>query len=362
MIFANGGRWQLFNSGNLFHYASRVFLTNPAIITEQGTIAPHTLQLCISRSIDGGMHEDIQLVNHGMQAARFNLEIMIRSDFADLFEVKSGKIVRRGRVTTQWSSETTSLRSVYRNKDFCRELSVAIRQNDSIPVYANGRISFEVDLQPGASWHSCLLYELGDGKVRTKAPEVCIANIQQSKVSQRLENWQNSVCKIQTSNAEYHRLFGRAVEDMASLRLPIEGADRLDFVPAAGVPWFVALFGRDSLIASLQNVLLYPDFARGTLEILGVRQATKRNDFRDAEPGKILHELRFGELAHFNVVPHSPYYGSADATILYLIVLHAAWRSTADRNLLDRHLPTAERCLEWIDECGDRDGDGFQEY
>jgi glycogen debranching enzyme len=107
---------------------------------------------------------------------------------------------------------------------------------------------------------------------------------------------------------------------------------------------------------------VYPSFARGTLDILGARQATKCDDFRDAEPGKILHELRFGELAHFNVVPHAPYYGTADATVLYLIVLHSAWRSTGDRTLLDRHLPTAQRCLDWIDQYGNRDGDGFQEY
>lgn len=362
MIYANGTPWQLLNGGNLFHYASRIFLTNPAIATEQGTIQPHTLQLDISRSIDGGVHEDIEVVNHGSEPVRFNLEIMIRSDFADLFEVKSGNIVRRGRIATQWSDSTASLRSIYRNKDFCRELVVATRRSHSVPVYANGRISFEVDLQPTQSWHACLLYELGDGKVRAEASDECFRDIQRSKVGRRLEHWKDSVLKIETSNNEFYRLFGQAVEDMAALRLPIETRDDLEFVPAAGVPWFIALFGRDSLIASLQNALVYPDFARGTLDILGARQATKRDDFRDAEPGKILHELRFGELAHFNLVPHAPYYGTADATMLYLIVLHSAWRSTGDRSLLDRHLTTARRCLEWIDKYGDRDGDGFQEY
>ena len=149
---------------------------------------------------------------------------------------------------------------------------------------------------------------------------------------------------------------------MAALRLPIEGTDHLQFVPAAGVPWFVALFGRDSLIVSLQNALVYPDFARGALDVLGSWQATERDDYRDAEPGKIMHELRLGELAHFKLVPHTPYYGTADATMLYLIVLHAAWRSCGDKSLLERHLQTAEECLEWIDKYGDRDGDGFQEY
>jgi glycogen debranching enzyme len=149
---------------------------------------------------------------------------------------------------------------------------------------------------------------------------------------------------------------------MAALRLPIPGTDHMVFLPAAGLPWFVAPFGRDSLIVSLQNILVYPEFASGALEILGSLQARDDDAYRDAEPGKILHEMRYGELAHFKLIPHTPYYGTADATPLYLITLHAAWRATGDRALLQRHLETAEGCLSWIDKYGDRDGDGFQEY
>jgi glycogen debranching enzyme len=134
------------------------------------------------------------------------------------------------------------------------------------------------------------------------------------------------------------------------------------FVPAAGLPWFNAPFGRDSLIVSLQNILVYPEFASGSLDVLGRWQATERDDYRDAEPGKIMHELRYGELAHFKLIPHTPYYGTADATPLYLITLNAAWRATGDMSLLHRHLPNAEAALRWIDEYGDRDGDGLQEY
>ena len=101
------------------------------------------------------------------------------------------------------------------------------------------------------------------------------------------------------------------------------------FVPAAGLPWFVALFGRDTLIASLQTMIVYPEFAAATLDVLGQYQATERDDYRDAEPGKILHELRYGELAYFKMIPHTPYYGTADATPLYLIALHA--RVAGDR-------------------------------
>jgi glycogen debranching enzyme len=361
-IYANGEPWDLLNAGAITHYASRIFLTNRAIATEDGHIPPRTLALVLSRSISGGVHEDLDLVNHGMQPVRFNLEIAIRSDFADVFEVKSGHIVRRGRIVTEWSDDQSQLRIVYRNRDFCREVTILTRRNGSKPVYANGRISFEVDLPAGGAWHSCLLYELGNGKVRVGGSENCIANCEQSKVGQRLEDWQKAALKIRTSNEEFYRLFRKAVEDMAALRLPIQGSEQLHFVPAAGVPWFVALFGRDSLIASLQSALVYPGFARGTLELLGSLQATERDDYRDAEPGKIMHELRVGELAHFKLVPHTPYYGTADATMLYLIALHVAWRCTGDADLLERHLKTAEGCLEWIDHYGDRDGDGFQEY
>ena len=103
--------------------------------------------------------------------------------------------------------------------------------------------------------------------------------------------------------------------------------------------------GRDSLIVSLQNTLIYPDFARGSLDVLGALQAKAEDDYRDAEPGKILHEMRYGELAHFEQIPHTPYYGTADATPLYLITLHAAWRATGDQALLERHIETAEGCL-----------------
>jgi glycogen debranching enzyme len=361
-IFANGEPWELLNSGNSAQYASRVFLTNREIATEGGTIPMRTLGLVLSRSISGGVHEDLDIVNYGMQPVRFNLEIAIRSDFADLFEVKSGHIVRRGRIVTQWSDDESRLRAIYRNQDFCREVTVLARRHGSPPVYANGRISFELELQPGAAWHSCLLYELGNGKVRLEVPEPCIAESHRSRAGRLLAKWRNAVLKMHSASNSFDRCFDHAVHDMAALRLPVEDTDHLQFVPAGGVPWFVAPFGRDSLIASLQNAPVYPGFACGALALPGSHQATERDDYRDAEPGKIMHEMRFGEFAHFKLIPHTPYCGTADATMLYLIVLHVAWRWTGDAALLERHLETAMCCLDWIDRYGDRDGDGFQEY
>jgi glycogen debranching enzyme len=361
-VFANGVEWDLLNSGNVTHYASRIFLTNAAFSTEDGDISRHVLGLAIGRTLGGGIHEDLDITNHGPVAVRFNLEIALRCDFADIFEVKAKHIVRRGKITTRWSPGKAQLRTAYRNRDFARNLSITAHRCDSKPVHANGRLSFEVRLPPGGSWHTCLLYEPGDGRCRLAAPEQCIERCLESDVGKRVRAWKESVLRIRTGNEEVYRLFTKAVEDMASLRLPILGTDHMQYVPAAGVPWFVALFGRDSLIASLQSVLVYPDFAGATLEVLATHQAKARDDRRDAEPGKIMHELRLGELAHFGAIPHTPYYGTADATMLYLILFHAAWKATGDRGFLERHFDTAERCLDWIDHYGDRDGDGFQEY
>jgi glycogen debranching enzyme len=361
-IYANGEPWELLNGGAINYHASRIFLTNRSLLTEDGTIAPRTLGLTISRSISGGMHEDLDVTNNSMSPVRFQLEIALRCDFADIFEVKSTRIVRRGRILTQWSEAHQHLRTTYRNGDFSRAVTISPAHSPSKAVYANGRLSLEVALKPGEAWHYCLLYALADGDRHFAAPRDCVGHSHKSHHTETMTDWLKQVVKIQTSNEEFYRLFRQALEDMAALRLPIAGTDHMVFLPAAGLPWFVAPFGRDSLIVSLQNTLIYPEFARGALEILGSLQARDEDQYRDAEPGKILHEMRYGELAHFKLIPHTPYYGTADATPLYLITLHSAWRAIGDRGLLERHIETAERCLSWIDNHGDRDGDGFQEY
>ncbi len=365
-VFADGQAWNLLNSGNISYYATEIFMANRELSTFMGKVPAGTVSMTIGRTICGGLHEDIDMVNHNQFPVEFNLEIALRSDFADLFEVKSGQIVRRGLITTDWNAKRATLKTAYDNGTFKREITVRIVEAGCHPVYANGRISFLIQLKPGESWHACLLYDIaaggGKSKTRHQAPNHCIAHHDQDDAADRMANWQKTVAKIETSNEEFYRFFRQSLEDMAALRLPIEGTSHSEFVPAAGVPWFLALFGRDALIVSLQNAMVHPDFARGALKVLGDLQARKRDDYRDAEPGKILHEMRRGELAHFKLIPHTPYYGTADATILYLMVLHKAWRCTGDLDMVKDFLPVAERCLTWIDKYGDRDGDGFQEY
>ena len=364
-IFADGEPWNLLNSGNIAYYATEVFMANRDLNTFMGKIPAGTVSMTVGRTIGGGLHEDIDLTNHNQFAVEFNLEIALRSDFADLFEVKSGEIVRRGLIATDWSAKRATLKTAYDNGTFQRELTVRIVDSSCDPVYANGRISFLIELKPGESWHTCLLYDItsgGKSKTRREAPVHCIAHHQKCAPADKMTAWRKTVVKLETSNEEFYRFYRQSLEDMAALRLPIEGTSHSEFIPAAGVPWFLALFGRDTLIVSLQNAMVHQDFARGALKVLGDLQARKRDDYRDAEPGKILHEMRRGELAHFKLIPHTPYYGTADATILYLMVLHKAWRCTGDLDMVREFLPVAERCLTWIDKYGDRDGDGFQEY
>jgi glycogen debranching enzyme len=360
-VYANGAAWDLLNGGAVNFDSARIFLTNRAFLTEDGPVTAQTLAFALTRVIDQGLHEDLDITNHTLKPIRFNLEIALRSDFADVFDVKSKRDIRRGHITTDWSEARQTLRTAYRNADFQRAVSVSVGRSDSRAVFANGRLSFEVVLPPQGTWHACLLYELVDGQTHYRAPHGC-ADGEQSGPAREHRDWRQTVLKLRSSNEEFYRFFHQSIDDMAALRLPMAGTDHLVFIPAAGLPWFMAPFGRDSLIVSLQNILVYPEFAHGALEVLGRRQCQERDTYRDAEPGKIMHELRYGELAHFKLIPHTPYYGTADATPLYLITLHAAWRATGDRSLLETYLPIAEGCLAWIDNDGDRDGDGFQEY
>jgi glycogen debranching enzyme len=362
-IYANGEEWDLLSGGAIAPHAANIFQTNRAFETEDGPIEARTLGLVIGRHINGGLHEDIDVTNNTQKSVRFNLEIAIRADFADIFEVKSGHIVRRGHITTSWSQGRQTLHVTYHNKDFGREVIIHVSEGDGRPaVDTNGRLSFDIALKAGQVWHRCLSYDLKDGAKRIPAARDCTHFSSESIHASNIDEWQRTVLKIETSNEEFYRCYQQGVHDMAALRLPLQGTDHMVFVPAAGLPWFMALFGRDSLITSLQAMIVYPEFAAGALDVLGQYQATERDDYRDAEPGKILHELRCGELAHFKLIPHTPYYGTADATPLYLITLHAAWRATGNRSLIERHWQTVEGCLAWIDKYGDRDGDGFQEY
>jgi glycogen debranching enzyme len=361
-LYINGVSWVLLNSGAIAFYASHTHLVNPRVVTEEGVIPPGTVGLLLSRTLGDTLHEDLDLRNYGGKHLHFILEILIRSDFADIFEVKTKELPRRGHIESTWQSDRQELATRYAHRDFRRCLVVRLECSGSTAAYANGRINFEIDLPAGGAWHACCKYDLVANEKVWPAHEECAHAHDTLESAQSLAHWKQVTTQITTPNEEFYRLYRQSVEDMAALRLPRDEEHPQDLLTAAGVPWFVAVFGRDSLIASLQNSIVFPDFARGTLQRLADLQATEVDAYRDAEPGKMPHELRRGELAHFRRIPHTPYYGTADATILYIIALLEAWKWLGDDLLFPHHKDVVLRCLDWIDHYGDRDGDGFQEY
>ena len=376
-VYINRTPLQLVNSSQLIFYASRFHLTNPRIETDDGALDGQTLRVTINRVVSEGIHEDIDVANYTGKSIYFLLELTMRSDFADLFEVRSKHIIQRGQAETRWNAQEKQLSTVYDDKDFHRALRYCVL-NDVAVGYANGRLRFGIHLAPNQHWHTCCeMFLEHDQQVRKPDPGSCSqshrdahttgANAkpvqqQSNKLDERQARWQARCTSVTTSNNNFYRMYRQAVEDMGALRIYDMDVSDEAWVPAAGVPWYVTLFGRDSLTISYQNMAVAAEFARGALKRLAEQQAQERDDWREAQPGKIMHEIRFGELAHFNKVPFNPFYATADATILYLIVLSETYRWTGDIALLKEYREVAEKCLDWIDHYGDLDGDGFQEY
>jgi glycogen debranching enzyme len=470
-LYINRMAWKLVNSSQVSFYASRMYLTNDPVETEEGEILGHTLNLTLNRMVGEGIHEEFEIISYATHPIRFVLEIGMRSDFADIFEVKSHHIIQRGRQETHWNDRTKTLSTTYNDRDFHRGAIYQVSHSSSPAGYANGHIYFVVKLNHNEQWHACgdLMLEHGEDVKRsifpcsfsqqktvsqetvsqkgpssketiltptltkkvvesatpgqsattpdmvspaqaapsqtaiqdaaTPAAQQAQPVIQQNAAqpaagtqdapgipetiqppgptgiyttppqvellmhfARRQLQWRENCTSLLSHYNNLERMYRQAIDDMGALRIYDLDVSETAWVPAAGVPWFVTLFGRDSLIVSYQNMAVSPGFARGALYRLAQYQGTERVDWRDEQPGKIMHEIRFGELAFFHKIPFTPYYGTADATILYLIVLSEIYRWTGDISLLTEYRPIAEKCLEWIDQWGDLDGDGFQEY
>jgi glycogen debranching enzyme len=177
-----------------------------------------------------------------------------------------------------------------------------------------------------------------------------------------LADWLERIPRLESDAPLLADVFQQSVVDLAALRITGELLGERYVLPAAGLPWFMTLFGRDTLITALQTLWVGPGLARGALHLLGALQGTQVDDFRDEEPGKIMHEVRSGELTLLGAKPHSPYYGTADATPLWLILLSEYWRFTGDDAFVRRRWHNVLAALGWIDRHGDRDGDGYVEY
>jgi glycogen debranching enzyme len=358
-VWINGRRPILLSSAPIQSFSSRFEFTNEATVDAEGAIDRQSLALRIDRTVAEAVHEDFDLVNYARRTVRLTIEVAVVSDFADIFDVKSGQLLRRGEVNSRWFRSRGELRTSYVNRDFRRDLIIAVERATSSPQFGNGRLVFVATIPPKGRWHTCLKWLPVTAMHRRMTTLDCNAVDAplRSAGGKRLPN-----VSIETPNRTVDRAWDQAVRDLEGLRLEDPTFERGVFIPAAGVPWFVTLFGRDSLIVSMQGISGFPEFAAGALRRLSQLQATTNDPERDMEPGKIPHEIRHGELAQLGILPYQPYYGTHDATSLFLIVLSYLYHWTGDPALLRRYLANAEAALVWIDRYGDRDGDGFQEY
>jgi glycogen debranching enzyme len=373
----------LLNSSEIEHYSSRFEFTNPRLDTVSGPIEAESIRLRVDRTVGGGVHEDYDVTNYSGFPVSVELEVSFESDFADLFDVKSARRVRRGSLQSTWDEKAAALRTAYRNGSFRRAIEIRAANSDSPTEFANGGVSWRITLDPGGSWHTCLLWtvDLGDADELHGPDRSCHAVLgRETTEDGTRRRWAQATTSFSTSDPIVTAVIHQAVEDLSSLRIHIhddvarswtdndgEGHGDVDggldsWVPAAGIPWFVSLFGRDSLIVSLQTPCLSSRFALGALRALGRLQADSYDDERDMQPGKIEHEVRHGELASLHLIPHTPYYGTHEATTLYVWAAAKTWWWHADRAELDAARPHVERALAWIDRDGDIDGDGLQEY
>lgn len=356
----NGRAPVLLNSSPVRFYSARFELTNPLLLDPDGPVDPHSISLRLDRTISGGIHEDYDITSFARREVQLTIEIGIVSDFADLFEVRSGALVRRGSLTSRWFATRHELRTRYEHRDFRRELVVAVDRPSSRPQFANGRLTFVARVPPKGHWHTCMrwLPITNGGRRPTTLP--CHA-LTDERIDEGTPEHLPRVGLVTPARA-VSRAWEQAVLDLEALRLEEPSRGRGVFIPAAGVPWYVTLFGRDSLMVSMQCIGGFPEFAAGALSRLSQLQATGDDPERDMEPGKIPHEIRHGELAELGILPYQPYYGTADATSLFVIVLSYLHDWTGDRALLQRYLANAEAAMRWIDTSGDRDRDGLQEY
>ena len=298
-------------------------------------------------------HERIRLWNYSRGPVRASLAFDIDADFADIFEVRGTKRERRGaRLEPVVSGR--EIRFAYRGLDGDVR-TTTLEWSDAPDATSARMIRFDYDLEPRGS--AVLTLAIRCERGRSRSPGLSYESAERESAS-ALAAQQADYAAIATSSERFDEWLRRSAADMRML----VSATPHGRYPYAGVPWFSTPFGRDGLIAALQTLWVNPRIARGVLSYLAATQADRVDEARDAEPGKILHETRSSEMANLGEVPFGRYYGSIDAAPLFVVLAGAYADRTGDRRFLAELWPHVERALAWIDEYGDRDGDGFIEY
>ncbi len=375
------------------NYRGSIQMTNPsadrnpdAKVHPDEELVGRTIGIGRERLIGAdGAEERVRIVNHASMPTTIPVDLELGADGADIFEVRGYPRPGRGRllpvavtdrlVTFRYDGVDGVQRLTHIAFD---EPALAVEGLPDAPADggsesgASVRLRWALKLAPGQEREVCWTIWSSERAVPDKPQDEPtrradlavlfppVPRVSADDGAAAYHAWERGTTSVVSDHELFNLVLKRSVSD---LRLLVnEGPGPDERYVAAGVPWFTTLFGRDSLITALQALAFRPQLAVETLTVLAAHQATEDDPWRDAEPGKILHEVRDGEMARAGELPHTPYYGSIDSTPLWLILLGATFDWTGDRAMVDRLWPNALAALEWIDRYGDRDGDGFVEY
>jgi glycogen debranching enzyme len=340
------------STDDLHYYEVQFFL-----VPGTGTIyVDADLSIIRKRAVGSGFSEDVLIRNESPKPVQLEVKLEAASDFADLFEVKDAQAkkgelyqgVRDGRLTLGYKRGTFKRETFITSTVPARVDAHGMTFDVNIPPHAEWRTRIDVQISLGAEWADRLSKDRSNGDRPAAGKDLTV--------------WLEGSPTLRCDWAPLNGIYIRSLVDLAALRFHPRVISQVGALPAAGLPWFMSIFGRDSVITSLQALPFVPELSKTTLLALAAWQGTRVDDFRDEEPGKILHELRYGELTAFEERPQSPYYGAADATPLFLVLLdeYASW--TGDYQIVRDLELEARAALAWIDGYGDHNGDGYVDY
>jgi len=355
VLTVNGQRLSALSTDDLQYFQTRFFL-----VPGGGTVyVDAKLSVIRQREVADGFHEELRVLNHENEPVDLTIRIDAASDFADLFEVKDA-LRKKG----SYHAEITggSLVLGYRRETYARETWIS---STAAAAMDEKGLTFTVTVPPHGEWSTELDVVASEGTFDGSSGPVGIRGQGQRRVrrdmARGLQKWLQNAPTVSCDWEPAEHIYRRCMTDLAALRfstLTMPGRS----LPAAGLPWFMTIFGRDSIFTSLQALPFTSELAATTLLALAERQGTRTDDFRDEDPGRILHEMRYGEMTAFEERPHSPYYGNADATALYVVLLDEYERWTGDTRLVRELEHAARAALNWIDEYADLQGNGYVSY
>jgi glycogen debranching enzyme len=354
VLTVDGSRLSSLSTDDLQYFQTRFFL-----VSGTGTVyVDAKLSVIRTRSVGDGFQEQITLINHGEEPVELRMRIDVDADFADLFEVKDA-LTKQG--TYSRGVEDGRLVLGYRREEFHRETVISASREADLDEHG---LAFAMRIEPKSEWTVDIevVTTVVAGGERLDHTKYRAGNRHaRPNMEKDLESWVGDAPTLECDWDPLERTYTRSLVDLAALRFsPLSAGGRS--LPAAGLPWFMTMFGRDSIFTSLQALPFTPELAATTLRELGVRQGARIDDFRDEDPGRIPHELRYGELTAFEERPHSPYYGTADATPLFVVLLDEYERWTGDRKLVRDLEYEARAALRWIDDYADLMGNGYVSY